>query len=394
MRASSGSSIAIATVLATSAACGPPERAPDERALASRAYVVSLDSAELTVIDLDRLEIIARVDTGGVGNHMADLSGDLGEIYVASAYTSELVVVDARSFDVVDRIPVARHPTHLTLTPDRRLVAVMGEEDSAISFVDPVRRAEIKRLTGFATPHFMRFSRDGQFGYVANIGAHHLSRVDLTTLELDGHVVLDGFAGPPQATPAPDERGFADAQIDAHGMLYAAHGATGRVLVYDTEAHEKRAELQVGAGPWVAFAEHPFAGLPLRHLVGNLGDRTVSLIDGQARTVMRTLPGDEESYGVNFSSRAPNKAFVMNRQRQDVAVVDTFLAEIRERIPVGGNTETASTSADGRLVVAAVSGADRVVVIDAVSNEIVKTFDGVGRYPWSVVIPYGQNYCH
>ena len=58
----------------------------------------------------------------------------------------------------------------------------------------------------------------------------------------------------------------------------------------------------MGQGPWVVFAEHPFANLPLRHLVPNFGDMTVSLIDGGDNRVASTLPGDEEAYGVNFSS--------------------------------------------------------------------------------------------
>ena len=37
---------------------------------------------------------------------------------------------------------------------------------------------------------------------------------------------------------------------------------------------------------------------------------------------------------------------------------------------------------------------DLAVIIDAVTNEVIKTFDGVGKYPWSVTIPNGQNYCH
>ena len=59
-----------------------------------------------------------------------------------------------------------------------------------------------------------------------------------------------------------------------------------------------------------------------------------------------------------------------------------------------GNTETAATSADGKYIIAAVSSANRVVVIDAESQKIVKTFNNVGNYPWSVTIPGGQNYCH
>jgi hypothetical protein len=35
-----------------------------------------------------------------------------------------------------------------------------------------------------------------------------------------------------------------------------------------------------------------------------------------------------------------------------------------------------------------------VVVIDTVTKNIVRTFDNIGRYPWSVTIPLGQNYCH
>jgi YVTN family beta-propeller protein len=128
--------------------------------------------------------------------------------------------------------------------------------------------------------------------------------------------------------------------------------------------------------------------------VPNFDDQTVSLIDGVSRSTMSALPGDSEAYGVNYSSLTPDKAFVMNRVREDIAVVDTARGEITGRIPVGGNTETAATTPDGRWIVAAVSSANKVVVIDARSNQVVKSFEGLGKYPWSVTIPNGQNYCH
>ena len=365
-------------------------------ALANRAYVVSLWSDELTVIDLAKLKIIGRVSTGGQANHMADVNADFSKVYVDSSETNETVVVDARLLRVEKRISVGRHPAHLSLSRDGRYFAVMAEEDHAVSFIDTERDVEIKRLPGFSTPHFMQFAPDGRYGYVANHSANHLTRVDLNTLEIDGHIAPEGFEGPPNATEAPDESGFADAQIDRTGILYAAHKATGRVVVYDTNTRQKLPEEPVvGTRPWLVFASHPFREVPLRHMVPSFGDKTVSILDGQApRAVLATLPGDEEAYGVNYSSMAPNKAFVMNRRREDIAVVDTEHREIVERIPVGGNTETAATTPDGRWIVATVSSAHRVVVIDAVTNDVVKIFDGVGQYPWSVTIPGGQNYCH
>jgi YVTN family beta-propeller protein len=362
--------------------------------LVERAYVISRDHEELTVFNLKSREIVGRVATGGVTNHMAELSADFAKIYVTSSDSNELIVVDARSLTVTKKVPLGKHPTHLTLAPGGKLLAIMVEDDNAITFVDTDKDEVKTSLPGFYTPHFMRFSRDGKTGFVANVGAYHLTRIDMTTLTIVDHIALGGHAGPPSATPARDEGGFADAQIDREGRLYAAHHATGRVLVYDTVANRPLPELQVGLGPWVVFAEHPFANVPLRHLVSSFMDQTVSLIDTKAHNVAATLPGDEEAYGVNFSSQAPGRAFVMNRVRQDVAIVDTAKGEIAARIAVGGNTETASTTADGSAIVAAVSGADRVVFIDPVTGSIAKAFEGIGHYPWSVTIPNGQNYCH
>ena len=389
-----------ATLALAATGCGadatsPPATDDTRQALLNRAYVVNKDSDELVVINLTKLEIIAKVPTGGIDNHMAELNADFTKVYIDSSETHQTIVVDAVALEVTKRITTGVHPTHLAMSRDGRLLAVMAEDDDAINFIDPVKNELVKTLPGFYTPHFIRFSADGLYGYVANIGANHLTRVDMTTLEIESHIPLEGFSGPPNATEAPGEGGFGDAQIDRTGMLYAAHNATGRVLVYDTVAKAKRAELAVGVQPWVAFAEHPFANVPLRHLVPNFGDQTVSLINADvAPAVVGALPGDEEAYGVNFTSVAPDKAFVMNRIREDIAVVDTESGAITSRIPVGGNTETAATTADGKLIVAAVSGADKVVVIDAATNEIVKEFENVGKYPWSVTIPMGQNYCH
>jgi DNA-binding beta-propeller fold protein YncE len=376
-------------------------------------------------------------NTGRPGVHMAELSADLTRVYLSSTDKQQVTVVDAlslgadsseegllqrayvvskesdevnvidlrtlemtrhKSYQIIKRVRVGKEPTHMSVSRDGRLLAVMNEEEGtgAVSFIDTRNHTEIKRLGGFYAPHFMRFSHDGRYGYVANINAHHLTRVDLDKLEIDGHIPLDGFDAPPNHTLAPEEGGFGDAQIDSDGVLFSAHRATGRVLVYDTNKRKKVNEVRVGNKPWIAYAEHPFRNLARRHLVTNFGDKSVSVIDAVSASpsVIATLPGDEEAYGVNYSSLTPNKAFVMNRIRQDIAVVDTETLHIKGRIPVGGNTETAATTADGKYIIAAVSSANRVVVVDAETEEIVKTFDDVGSYPWSVTIPNGQNYCH
>ena len=388
------SSLLLVTI---ASACGDeaaPEVRAGDKALENRAYIVSQRSDELTVIDLDKLEILKRISTGGRENHMAELNADFTKIFVDSSASDETIVLDAGTFEIENRIKVKGHPSHITLSPDGGKLAIMAEETNQVVLVDAEKQAEITRLDGFHTPHFMRFSKDGNFGYVANISGSSVTRVDMQQLAVLDEIGLNGFE-PARAIDA--EGGFADAQIDDAGVLYAAHRATGRVLSYDTKQNRKIGELEVGQQPWIAFAEHPYTGIALHHVVPNFGDKTISVIDAKQSskpTVSATLPGDEEAYGVNFSPLEPNLAFVMNRVREDIAVVDTEQGEILERIDVGGNTETASTSADGKLIVATVSSANKVVVLDVATRTIKKTFDNVGSYPWSVTIPKGQNYCH
>jgi YVTN family beta-propeller protein len=240
----------------------------------------------------------------------------------------------------------------------------------------------------------VRWAPDGKSAYVANINAHFLTKIDLSTFEISGTIALDGIDPESADAMAPNENGFADAQIDADGVLHAADIGKGRVLRFDTKTGEKLPELQVGHKPWIVYAEHPFDAVQVR-VVPNWGDATVSMIRARSRDV-QSIPdaADQDSNGVNYTSLAPNKAFVMNRVREDITVIDTSTGEITDHINVGGNTETASTTPDGKWIIATVSSANRVVVIDALTNKVVKQFDGIGNYPWSVTVPKGQNYCH
>jgi len=253
-----------------------PEASVSREALKNRAYIVSLESDELTVIDLDKLEIIGQVPTLGQSNHMAEVSADYKKVFIDSSHSNEVVVVDAQKLKVTNRVPLGKHPGHVTMVPGGNRFAIMAEESNEVALFDPDAEEVTTRIGGFTTPHFMRFDAEGKYGYVANIGGNQVSRVDMETLQIVEEISLEGMRIGESKT---NEGGFADAQISNDGILYSAHHESGKVLVYDTKSHTKLEELQSGAGPWVAFADHPFKGIALKHLVPNFGDKTVTLID-------------------------------------------------------------------------------------------------------------------
>jgi YVTN family beta-propeller protein len=374
------------------AACGAPPDAVPATDLTNRAYVVSHDSDELFVFDHGTLEAVGSVDTNVVpgrvnGNHMALVPPDGSKVYVSASDANSLVVFDAATLGRIATIPVGAHNTHTAFHAESGALWVMNEDDNSISIVDTATDTVVHTFTdaSFATPHFAQFS--GDYAYVPNIAGNQISVVDLATYAVVDTLVPEGLAA---GACSADPCGFADAQIGPDGVLFASHIETGRVVVYDTVSRTRLPDVEVGPLPWSAFVD-PFADEGAA-FVPSWGTETVTRVDAAGDAKIWTA-GDAEVYGVNFSPTAPDAAFVLNRVRNEVAVIDRVTGERLETLAVGGTTETATTTPSGRLLLP-VSSTGEVAVIDTATREELARFSGVGAYPWSVATANGQNYCH
>ncbi len=393
----------LAVVAAGMAGCSDDESF-DAAALEHRAYVISEASDDLFVVDLRDVSVVARADIGiGTGdepvnaNHMAVLSRDARKLYVTATHHDAIAVVDTETLSVVDRIDVGAHPTHAnarwaTTAAGADELWVVNEDDGSVSVIDMATDKVVATIAhdSMVVPHFARFA--GDRAYVPSIGGNQITVIDATTREVVDALVVAGEDQPGACSE--DPCGFADAQIDADGMLVAAHIETGAVLLYDTVARRRVGDLAVGDRPWAVFVD-ALSNDRDTYMMPNWGDATVSVIDRVSREeVARSTAGDVESYGVNYSPLAPAVAFVLNRVKEQVSMVDRDSGALRGTIDVGGTTETASTTADGKYLLVPVSSADAFAIVDVVTEEVVARFDDVGAYPWSVATAGGQNYCH
>lgn len=404
-------------------ACGGAESAATAdvtaEALSQRAYVISEQSNELFVVDLSTMTEVGKVDTSaGAGvnaNHMSMLSRDGRKIYITAAEHDALVVVDTTTLEVVRQIGVGARPTHAEAClgcgvdgHDQLWVINEGgahgdhaedhegggeaAEPGSISIIDMATDEVVGTFTdeSLVVPHFVRFH--DRTAYIPSIGGNQITAVNVDTLEVEDVLLLEGIAQPGPCSG--DPCGFADAQIDGSGLLVAAHIETGRVLSYDTVTRTRRADLRAGNRPWSVFVD-PLSNVFDTHMMPNWGDSTVSVLDRvQHAEVARSPEGDRESYGVNYSPLAPGEAFVLNTVKERVAVIDRRDGHLIESLEVGGTTETASTTADGRYLLLPLSSTDQLAVLDVTTRAEVARFDDVGRYPWSVTTIGGQNYCH
>lgn len=410
-----------ASCAAMAVACGSAEDdtvaadvSPD---LASRAYVISEESNELFVVDLSSMTEVGKVDTSvsaeANGNHMSMLNSGGSKMFITAASRNTLVVVDTTTLEVTRQIGLGEHPTHAEMCPgcgadghDQLWVVNEGGEHTedgaeadegavhpgSISIVDMVTDEVVRTFSdpSLVVPHFVRFH--DRTAYIPSIGGNQITVLDIDTFEVQDVLLLDGVTEP--GACAGDPCGFADAQIDRDGLLVAAHIETGHVVSYDTVTRTRRPDLLAGNRPWSIFVD-TLSNVFDTHMMPNWGDSTVSVIDRvQQREVARSIEGDRESYGVNYSPLAEGEAFVLNTVKERVAVIDRMSGELIEALEVGGTTETASTTGDGRYLLLPLSSTNQFAVYDVGTHAEVARFDDVGTYPWSVTTIGGQNYCH
>lgn len=366
---------------------------PGDESLLTRAYVVSESSDDLFVIDYASLSVVGTVDTGAGAepnrNHMAVVTPDGRKVYVAATEQDQIIVVDAVTLTATHRIEVGDRPTHLDLRPGAGELWVVNEASDSISVIDTgsdqVRHTI--RDDSFMVPHFVRFTGDA--AYVPSIGGNQISVVDLERYRVREVIAL----GDGPARCAADPCGFADAQIDPDGVLWAAHIQSGTVLAYDTRTQTTLGTVTVGQTPWAVFVAPEDSPGPA--MMPNWDDASVSVLASDpVGELARSDAGSRESYGVHVSALVPEHAFVLSRSDQQVNVVDRGSGDLRHTIPLGGTTETAAITADGRYLLLPLSSADALAVVEVTTHDIVARFDDIGRYPWSVTTVGAQNYCH
>ncbi len=368
-------------------------RDPAATNLSTRAYVVSEESNELFVFDYATLDEVGSLDTTVVsgaanGNHMAMVTMDGSKVYVTAASADMLVVVDAASLAIKKTMPIGKHATHMALREGTSELWIMAEDDNAVVVLDTETDTITRTITDTSInlPHFARFA--GDYAYVPSIGGNNVS-----IIEVDSYTVVDTLVGDGLVEGAceGDPCGYADAQIDPNGVLFASNFTTGKVIVYDTLTGERQPDVSVGPQTWSAFV-NPFADEGSYAFVPSWTTSAVSRVDADGSAEIWAA-GDSEVYGVNFSAQAPGEAFVLNRTRNQVNILDRESGEVIDTLDVGGTTETGTTTPDGRLLLP-ISSTGEVAVIDTATHEELARFSGVGTYPWSAATADGQNYCH
>ena len=197
------------------------------------AYISNTESSEISVIDVDSLEVKKTIDLDGsslgvavspdgkrlfvsdwfnnclliiqlnshkrrcikVGKAPAGISVSEknDEIYVVSRDSNSVFVVSLSDEKVIGKILVGDHPFGLKLLPVKNHLYVTNVQSNDVSIVDLAERQEIKRVKVGKKPYCITFSMDGKKSFVTNQYSDSISIINTESLLLQKTVSSASF---------------------------------------------------------------------------------------------------------------------------------------------------------------------------------------------------------
>ncbi|WP_228702791.1 YVTN family beta-propeller repeat protein [Salisaeta longa] len=321
-------------------------------------YVANQGEATVSIIDMQSLEIVDRVDLKALGfsknakPHHVVAEADGSAWYLTLIGANTVLKFNAQN-ELVKRLDMevpgllAIDTTSTRLYAGRSMSAVNPPQSLAV--IDRAAMRVEMANTFFPRPHPIAVSPDGRYVYNASLAMNQMLAMDASSTKIE----LKTLGGKTQT--------FVDFAVTPDGTTMVGTGqVTGEVLLFDMSnapAITVTDTLQVGAQPW-----HPVISPDGRYAyIPNKASHSVSIIDLQAREVVDTITGNglAQPHGTVLSADG-RYLFVSNNNRKGTYT------------PTGNNS-TAGT----------------ITVIDTQSREIVEVIE-VGTYPSGIGTWGGQ----
>ena len=269
--------------------------------------------------------------------------------------------------------------TALAAQPARLVVAEKGQQSLAI--IDPAAGKVLASVPeGGVTGHEVVASPDGRLAYVpiygnSGVGKPGTDGSTMAVIDIAAEKVIDTVAFPHPVRPHCPFFGPKD------GLLYVSTELDQSI----TQIDPKTLKI-VGVLPTGQPESHMFA---LSHdgrraYTANVGPGTVSVIDIQARKVLKIISVSANTQRIAIS---PDDHWVLtaDQTKPQLAVIDTKAEHISRWIPLEGIAYGTAPTPDGRWLLITLPDQNKIAVVDLKTMQVVRSVK-VGEYPQEIVV--------
>jgi YVTN family beta-propeller protein len=212
------------------------------------------------------------------------LSHDDRTLFVTDEDAARLSVVDALHGKPLAGIAIGREPEGVRVSPDGHWVLTTSEEENSVAIIDARRHTLLRTVTVGKRPRDLAFTPDSRTAYVSGEGDASVYRVALPGGEPAALFVQLRKEARPMGVALDAQR----------GRLYVSTGHAGTVAVISIADGKLVGEVAVGGRPWgIALTDH---GERLVTANGPAGD--VAVVDTQALAVLGKVAAGHGPWGV------------------------------------------------------------------------------------------------
>ncbi len=301
-------------------------------------FVENSRSGDISIIDAATLAVTGTIQIGASPDEIvASPSGDM--LYVSRIVRrddnrptggGEIVAVDPAARTVVWRAAFRGTPNHVAVSPDGRKVYVTIVSGSWVDIIDVAQRAMVDSVEVGTGPHDIEISRDGKHVYVGLIRGTDVTEFDAATKQVIRKIPMGQNVRPIALTH--DEKMLFVQLSHTHAFM-VVDPATGKII--------KKVPMPLPEGKTLPDSLPTDVNHGLRVTAngkflianGSLYDLT-SIWSLPDLKLIATIPVGHDPNWIVVSPDG-KRAFVSNRQSDDVSVID--LAAHREiaRVKVG-----------------------------------------------------------
>ena len=295
---------------------------------AKKLYVANTSGDTLSIIDLDKREVMEEIKIGNHPHGLA-LAPDERRIYCTLESERAVKFIDTSNEKTVATVALTGVPNQLAVTPDGRWLYIAINNKGAADVVDVQQQKVVKTLEIGKSPHNCYCPRGAHFMYVTSIGDHLVKQFDFQadhalkqTVRFDGavrplcitrddkklFVALEGLHGfawadlttgkqigrMEQPLPPPEKRSKF-AYMNTHGLelrpgdreLWVTSFIGNGLMVYDITGETPKYETTVAVGDapnWLTFSpDGKFA------YSANAGANSITIVDCVARKAVKDV---------------------------------------------------------------------------------------------------------
>lgn len=197
----------------------------------------------ISIVDTKKQKIIKEIRTNSKSPSHIDFSKDGSLAYVANILSNEISLLDTNKMEIIATIPVGTVPNEVEPSKDDKYLYVANVTDGTVSVVDILKQKEIKTINVGKGTHGLALSPDGKFLYASNRGSNDLIKMNLETYEVAQKVTTGKTAN--HVSYVPDTK-----------KLYVTNKDSNDLTVIDDDSFRVIKKVKLGKTPHeISFAK-------------------------------------------------------------------------------------------------------------------------------------------